>query len=70
MAAVFIAIEGSSDIWVADLEGGTVSKIEDPSGKLAEINTLATGGITVIKGVKLAISVPSSDKVFSGHFEG
>lgn len=64
---IVLGIPGEPGLWLADLDAGTVSKIDAPSdGALASANALRAGGSAVIKGVDFAIAVSSAAKVSSG----
>lgn len=64
---VVLGIPGEAGLWLADLDAGTVSKIDAPAdGALASANALRSGGSAVIKGVDFAIAVSTAAKVSSG----
>ena len=70
MAVVVIGVEGSKDVWIADLDAGTVSKLEEVTGELAKANELRNAGATIVKGANLAVAVSTAQEVFSGHVVG
>jgi hypothetical protein len=68
---VVIGIPGETDLWLADLGAGTVTKLPAAkSGALAEAHKLRAAGAIVHKGVDLAIVVSSKEAVASGQFVG
>ncbi len=69
MAAVVFALENAKELYVADLEAGTVTKLDAPTGQLADVAALAASGATVTKGVSLALAVNSAASVSSGHVD-
>lgn len=68
---VVLGIEGEENLWVADLEAGTVSKIATPeSGALKTADDLRKAGATVTKGVNLAALARSADSAAGGFMDG
>jgi hypothetical protein len=68
---VVIGIPGETELWLADLGAGTVSRLPAAkSGALAEAQKLRHAGATITKGVDLAVVVSSKDAVASGQFVG
>lgn len=68
---VVFGIEGQSDLWIADLGAGTVSKIGKPTqGELATVDKLRAAGTTIVKGVNLAVTAQSSASVAGGFMDG
>jgi hypothetical protein len=68
---VVIGIPGETDLWLADLGAGTVTKLPAAkSGALAEAQKLRVAGATITKGVDLAIVVTSKETVAAGQFVG
>lgn len=64
---VVIGIAGESGLWLADLDAGTVTPIKDaPSGDLGAAVALSKQGITVTKGVSLAVTASSAAQVAAG----
>lgn len=70
MTAIVFAVEGEDGVWVADLASGSVKKIDVPEGKLADALALTDGGVSVVKGVKLAVAVKAADAAAAGHLDG
>ncbi|MFB9948453.1 hypothetical protein ACFFP0_06305 [Rhizobium puerariae] len=68
---VVIGLPGDDQLYLADIDAGTVQPIQPPSsGPLAAANDLRKAGGTVVKDVDLAVAVSSSEQVFSGVFDG
>jgi hypothetical protein len=68
---VVIGIPGETELWLADLGAGTVTRLPAPKGgALAEAQKLRHAGATITKGVDLAVVVSSKDAVASGQFVG
>ena len=68
---VVISVEGGDDLWVADLDAGTVVPLPSPkSGGLKVVTDLRATGSTVTKGVNLAVVVKSAEAALSGHYDG
>ncbi|MEX2692804.1 hypothetical protein [Rhizobium mongolense] len=69
--AVVFGIAGQADLWIADLDAGTVKSLGSPVGELAQVvgDVRKTGG-TFVKKVDFAIAVSSAQTVFSGHVDG
>ncbi|NTF82778.1 hypothetical protein [Rhizobium rhizogenes] len=69
-AFVVIGIPGDSQLYLADLTGGTVSPIKAPAGSnLGIADQLRNAGATIVKGVNLAITVGSATDAASGQFD-
>lgn len=68
---VVIGIPGETELWLADLHAGTVTKLPPvKGGALAEAQKLRHAGATITKGVDLAVVVSSKEAVASGQFVG
>ncbi|MBA5805025.1 hypothetical protein [Rhizobium changzhiense] len=68
---VVISVEGDDDLWIADLDAGTVVPLPSPqSGGLKAVTDLRATGSIVTKGVNLAVVVKSADAALSGHYDG
>ncbi|MGK6317457.1 hypothetical protein [Neorhizobium sp. DT-125] len=68
---VVIGLPGDDQLYVADIDAGTVQPIQPPaSGPLAAANDLRNAGGTIVKDVNLAVAVSSSGQAFSGVFDG
>lgn len=68
---VVIGIAGEKDLWIADLDAGTVIKSPAPSaGALQVANDLRNTGTTVTKGVNLAVRATSAAAVSGGYMDG
>ncbi len=68
---VIIGIAGESELWIADLAAGTVTKVPAPStGALQTANELRNNGATVTKGVNLAVLAASAASVSGGYMDG
>jgi len=68
---VIIGIAGEKELWVADLDAGTVTKTPEPkAGALQAANDLRNNGATVIKGVNLAVLATSAEAVAGGYMDG
>lgn len=64
---VVIGIAGESGLWQVDLEAGTVVALAEPlKGDIATAATLSAQGLTVTKGVRLAIAATSAAQVAAG----
>ncbi|PKA44582.1 hypothetical protein N2599_21565 (plasmid) [Rhizobium sullae] len=68
--AVVFAVTGEADLWIADLDNGTVKRLGAPTGELAQVADLRKNGGTFVKKVDFAIAVSSAAAVFSGHVDG
>ncbi|WP_431323638.1 hypothetical protein [Rhizobium sp. YTU87027] len=66
--AVVFGIAGDANLWIADLDAGTVKQVA-PTGELAKIADLRKAGATVVKKVDFAVAISTAKAVFSGHFE-
>ncbi|WFS04460.1 hypothetical protein [Rhizobium tumorigenes] len=68
---VVIRLPGESGLWLADLEAGTVTSLAVPvSGALKQASDLSAAGVTIVKGVDLAVAVSSTADVASGLLDG
>lgn len=68
---VVIGIAGEKDLWIADLDAGTVTRSPAPSkGALQVANDLRNTGTTVTKGVNLAVRATSAASVSGGYMDG
>lgn len=68
---VVIGVAGEDGLWVADLGAGTVTKIADPAtGALQTANDLRKSGVTVTKGIDLAVVAQSAASVSGGYMDG
>ncbi|KQV68295.1 hypothetical protein [Rhizobium sp. Root1220] len=68
---VVISIAGETGLWVADLDAGTVKPLDPPkSGGLKAVADLRSTGVTVAKGVNVAVVVKSAKDAFAGHYDG
>ena len=69
--AVVFGAEGENGLWLADLKAGTVTAIKAPlSDELATAASLRASGVTLTKGVNLAIAVSSTSPIATGIHEG
>jgi len=67
---VVVGFPGSDALWLADIDGGTVTPINAaPSPQLDIINQIRAAGGTVTKDVNLAVAAESADSAFSGLFD-
>ena len=65
---VILNVAGESQIYVADLEAGTVVPVNgQPAGELAALLSLAESGAVVTRGVTAAIAVDPSTIPSSFH---
>ncbi|NKK82179.1 hypothetical protein [Rhizobium leguminosarum] len=63
--------EGDDDLWVGDLDAGTVVPLpSSKSGGLKAVTELRATGSIVTKGVNLAVVVKSAEAALSGHCDG
>ncbi|MBB4526451.1 hypothetical protein ACU8NH_34750 (plasmid) [Rhizobium leguminosarum] len=68
---VVISVEGREELWVADLDNGTVVPLPAPkSGGLKVVTDLRATGTTLTKGVNIAVVVKSAEAALSGHYDG
>ncbi len=67
--AVVIGIAGEAGLWVADLDAGTVKRLDAVTGDLAKAADIRKTGGTFVKKVDFAVAVSSAKAVFSGHVE-
>jgi hypothetical protein len=66
--AVVFGIAGDVNLWIADLDAGTVKQLS-PVGELAKIAELRKAGASVVKKVDFAVAVSTAKAAFSGHVE-
>jgi len=68
---VVISVEGREELWVADLDNGTVVPLPAPkSGGLKVVTDLRATGTTLTKGANIAVVVKSAEAALSGHYDG
>lgn len=68
---VVIGVAGEDGLWVADLGAGTVTRIGDPTaGALQTANELRKSGVTLTKGIDLAVVAQSAASVSGGYMDG
>lgn len=68
---VVIGIAREDGLWVADLDAGTVTKVAEPAkGALQTANDLRKSGVTVTKGVNLAVLAQSAASISGGYMDG
>lgn len=68
---VVIGVAGEKDLYVADLDAGTVTPLATPTnGLLQTVVDLRSAGATVIKGLDVGISVTSVEDAAHGRFDG
>ncbi|MDF1631314.1 hypothetical protein [Mycoplana sp. MJR14] len=68
---VVIGVAGEDGLWVADLGAGTVTRIVDPTaGALQTANELRKSGVTLTKGIDLAVVAQSAASVSGGYMDG
>ncbi|MCO5732377.1 hypothetical protein [Rhizobium sp. SSA_523] len=69
--AVLLGLSGEQNLWIVDLEKGSVSQLDAPmSEKLAEAASMRDIEGAVMKGIDLAVALPSSTRIAQGLFEG
>lgn len=57
-------------VWLVDFKSGTVSELEQPAdGDVGSVLNMRKSGYAVIKGVDLAIAIPSTADVAGGFLE-
>jgi hypothetical protein len=57
-------------VWLVDLKNGTVSELEQSAdGDVASVLKMRKSGYSVVKGVDLAIAIPSTADVAGGFLE-
>lgn len=67
---VVLGVQGDDDLWLADLDAGTITKIGAPTtGALKAADDLRKAGATVTKGVNLAALASSADAVSGGFMD-
>ncbi|MFC3074539.1 hypothetical protein [Shinella pollutisoli] len=67
---VVLGIAGEDGLWVADLDAGTVTGVDAPTGgDLKKADDLRKAGATVVKGVNLAALASSADAVSGGFMD-
>jgi hypothetical protein len=69
-SVVVFGVAGQDDLWIADLQAGTVKRLDGVTGDLAQAAGLRKAGGTVVKNVDFAVGVSSAKEVFAGHFDG
>ncbi|RCS23488.1 hypothetical protein DUT91_14575 [Phyllobacterium salinisoli] len=64
---VVLGLTGTPDLWLVDFDAGTVTPIE-PSGDtpLGQAENLRQAGLTIVKGVDVAVAASSASGVASG----
>ena len=68
---VVLGVAGDADLWVADLDAGTVTRLAQPaSGALKAAADLRAAGAAVVKGVDFAVAVASGTSAAAGHLDG
>ncbi|NNH61631.1 hypothetical protein HLI01_33520 [Rhizobium laguerreae] len=68
---VIISVDGRDELWIADLDAGTVVPLPDPkTGGLKIVTDLRAIGTTLTKGVNIAVVVKSAEAALSGHYDG
>ncbi|MEI1247704.1 hypothetical protein [Rhizobium aouanii] len=68
---VVISVEGRDELWIADLDNGTIVPLPEPkSGGLKVVTDLRATGTTLTKGVNIAVVVKSAEAALSGHYDG
>lgn len=68
---VIISVDGRDELWIADLDNGTVVPLPEPkSGDLKVVTDLRATGTTLTKGVNIAVVVKSAEAALSGHYDG
>jgi hypothetical protein len=68
---VIFGITGETGLWVADLQSGTITPVKGQlSGELANAASLREAGVSLTKGVDIAIAVSASELPASGIHEG
>lgn len=66
---VVFGLPGESELWLADIELGTIAPLETPEGgTLAFANELRKAGTTLTKGVDFAIMINSGDDIAGSFF--
>lgn len=69
--AVLFGLPGHKDLWLADLEAGTVTKVPTPAdGPLAQADQHRSGGAPLIKDVDLAVAISSGSEIAAGFMDG
>nr|WP_298099024.1 hypothetical protein [uncultured Shinella sp.] len=67
---VVIGVEGDDNLWVADLDAGTIVKLAGtPTGQLKAVDQMRKAGLTVTQGVNLAAVAKSVDAVSGGFLD-
>lgn len=68
---VVFGLPGENELWVADLEAGSVSRMDaSGSSSIKAATETRNGGESYVKGVNLAFAVESSSAAFSGFMDG
>lgn len=67
---ILLGTAADGKVWLVDLKGGTVSEVEQPAaGDIASVLQIRKSGYSVVKGVDLAIAIPSTANVAGGFLE-
>lgn len=67
---IVLGVQGDDDLWVADLDAGTVTKIGAPAtGALKAADDMRKAGATITKGVNLAALASSADAISGGFLD-
>jgi len=68
---VIISVDGRDELWIADLDNGTVVPLPEPKSRdLKVVTDLRATGTTLTKGVNIAVVVKSAEAALSGHYDG
>ena len=68
--AIVLGIPGEENLWLVDLDAGTVTQTRTPAaGALGDANKLRQSGVAVVKGVDFAVAVNSASSVASGFMD-
>ena len=68
---VILGITGETGLWVADLQSGTITPVNGQlSGELSNAASLRGAGVSLTKGVDLAIAISTSELPATGIHEG
>jgi hypothetical protein len=67
---VVIGIPGDTQLYLADIDAGTVTPLSPPAGSdLGVADQLRNGGAVIVSGVNLAVAVGSAGDAGSGKFD-
>jgi hypothetical protein len=70
LSYVLLGTVADGKVWLVDLKSGTVSELEQPAGgDIASVLNIRKSGCSVVKGVDLAIAIPSTADVAGGFLE-